>query len=189
MPSDIKEAVRRQLFSGAGRQKGFAGAYEQRFCLSATGSLPAPRPRSSEMVPFVTLASARDPADLRRLVTPGETPRAGARSGHRALLLAGGCLEYVRPTSELITDQEAAHQRIMHLRRSVGYAAELEGERLVAARRVMHAAGRPAKDAQRRRFATVNSLSRDTLRPPVDGPLALGRTPIRSLKVAAEDRS
>ena len=38
------------------------------------------------------------------------------------------------------------------------------------ARRVMKAAGRHAKDAQQRRFATVPSLSRDTLRSSVDGP-------------------
>lgn len=55
-----------------------------------------PRPRSTEMVlPFVTLASAQDPADLRSLVTLGGTPRAGARSGHGAILMVGGSLEDV----------------------------------------------------------------------------------------------
>ena len=103
--------------------------------------------------------------------------------------MVGGSLEEVRPTSDSVTDQETAYQKIKHVRRSIGQVAELEGERLVATRRVIQAAGRPAKDAQQRRFATVNSLSRDTMRPPVDGPLALGRMPIRSLKVAAEDRS
>src|SRR5215218_499837 len=118
------------------------------------------------MVPFVTLASARDPADLRSLVTPGETPRAGARSGHGALLLVGGSLEDVRPTSEPLTDQETAYQKIKHVRRSVGQVAELEGERLVATRRVIQAAGGHGKGAQQRRFATVNWFSRDTMWPP-----------------------
>ena len=129
-----------------------------------------PCPRSTEMVPFVTLASARDPADLRRLVTPGETPRVDARSGHGAILLVGGSLEDVRPTSHPVTDQETAYQKIEHVRRWVGQVAELEGERLVAARRMIQAAGRHGKDVQQRRIATVPSLSRDTMRPPVDDP-------------------
>jgi len=180
-----------QLFSGAERLKGLPACKSIDLVSSPRKAFRrrVPRPRSTEMVPFVTLASARDPADLRSLVTPGETPRAGARSGHGALLLVGGSLEDVRPTSDSVTDQETAYQKIKHVRRSVGQVAKLEGERLVATRRVIQAAGRPAKDAQQRRFATVNSLSRDTMRPPVDGPLALGRMPIRSLKVAAEDRS
>ena len=84
--------------------------------------------------------------------------------------MVGRSLEDVRPTSESVTDQETAYQKIKHVRRSVGQMAELEGERLVATRREMQAAGRTAEDAQQCRFATVNSLSLGTMRPPVDDP-------------------
>jgi hypothetical protein len=62
--------------------------------------------------------------------------------------------------------QEYTNQKVNHVRRSIGPAAELEGGRFAVARRVMLAAGGHGKDAQQRRFATVTSPSRDTLRRP-----------------------
>jgi hypothetical protein len=44
-----------------------------------------------------------------------------------------------------------------------GQAAEPDGERFVAPRRVMHPAGGHPKDAQRLRFAAVASLSENTM--------------------------
>ena len=51
-----------------------------------------------------------------------------------------------------------------------GQAAEPEGERFVASRRVMQAAGGHPKDAQQLRFAAVASLSLGSMRPPVYDP-------------------
>jgi hypothetical protein len=127
------------------------------------GSFPLPRPA------FVVPTDARDRANARGLVKLGDAPPrrpCGSRSTHRST----GSPKGTRATSDPVTTQETAYQKIKHVRRSVGQVAELEGERFVATRRVMQAAGRHAKDAQLRRFATVNSLSRDTMRPSVDDP-------------------
>jgi len=51
-----------------------------------------------------------------------------------------------------------------------GQAAEPEGERFVAARRVMRPAGGHSRDDQRLRFAAVGSLSENTMCPPIDDP-------------------
>jgi hypothetical protein len=51
-----------------------------------------------------------------------------------------------------------------------GQAVEPEGERFVAARRVMHPAGGHGKDAQQLRFAAVASLSENAMCPPLDDP-------------------
>jgi hypothetical protein len=75
-PSDIREAVKAAI-PGSRAPEGFCRCVRAVVLSRHRGSFPVPRPvpRSTEMVPFVTPAGARDPADPRSPVTPGNAPR------------------------------------------------------------------------------------------------------------------
>ena len=128
-----------------------------------------PRPSSNEMVPFVTPAGARDPADARSPVTLGNAPRR-CPFGSRSTSLVDGSFERHATNVRPGHGQEPTYQKINHVRRSIGQAAEFGDERFEAARQVMQAAGRHGKGAQQRRSGTVPLLSQDSPRPLVDDP-------------------